>query len=272
MAWESLKLKNGTNSTNATYSRPPAPMTLLQTSASNSGPAPRNDLWTLILGAALSGLLLPSRGTLLIISLALLPQVSAQGGQVWPPPSPLYLLECNKGSIFPPASNFEAHNSVGHSAQWCFSMFGTYCDDKGNVRRPKPTGRTECVGRGRGTGYCYCTRVVDEILNPYYDIMKGGDRWSSEWGYMAGESFKEKAPTNATDITNSTNITSSGASAPLILLFKNETNATFSGRPSPSSPPVDTLHKSAASTQRASHRSLYALTSMVSPAVRCPSS
>jgi len=204
MAWESLKLKNGINSTNATYSRPPAPMTLLQTSASNSGPTPRYDLLVLNLGATLSGLLLPSWGTLLFILLALLPQANAQGGQVWPPPSPLYFLECNKGKIFPQPQNFEAHNSVGHSAQWCFSMFGTYCDDKGNVRRPKPTGRTECVGRGRGTGYCYCTRVVDEILNPYYEIMKGGDRWSSEWGYMAGESLKEKAPTNATDITNST--------------------------------------------------------------------
>jgi hypothetical protein len=101
MAWESLKLKNGTNSTNATYSRPPAPMTLLQTSASNSGPTPRYDLLTLTLGATFSGLLLPSWGTLLIILLALSPQVNAQGGQVWPPPSPLYLLECNKGDISP---------------------------------------------------------------------------------------------------------------------------------------------------------------------------
>jgi hypothetical protein len=126
------------------------------------------------------------------------------------------------------------------------------------------------VGRGRGTGYCYCTRVVEEILNPYYEIIKGGGRWPYEWGYMAGESLKEKAPTNATDITNSTNITSPGVPAPLVLLFKNETNATFSGRPSPSSPPVDTLHKSAASTQTASHRCLYALTSMVSPYCQMP--
>jgi hypothetical protein len=270
MAWESLKLKNGTNSTNTTNSRPPVPITLLQTSASNSGPAPRYALLMLTLGATLSDLLLPSWGTLLFILLALLPQANAQGEQVWSPPSALYLLECNKGNIFPQPQNSEARDSVGHSARWCFSMFGTYCDDKGSVRRPKPTGRTECVGRGRGTGYCYCTRVVDEILNPYYEIMKGGDRWSSEWGYMAGESLKEKAPTNATDITNSTNITSPGAPAPLVLLLKNETNATFSGRPSPSSPPVDTLHKSAGSTQTASHRGLYALTSMVSPCCQTP--
>jgi hypothetical protein len=149
-------------------------------------------------------------------------------------------------------------------------MFGTYCDDKGSVRKPKPTGRTECVGRGRGTGYCYCTRVADEILNSSYEIMKGGDRWSSEWEYMAGESLKEKAPTNATDITNSTNKTSPGAPAPLVLLLKNETNATFSGRPSPSSPPVDTLHKSAARTQTASHRGLYAPNPMVSPYWQMP--
>jgi hypothetical protein len=106
MAWESLKLKNGTNSTNANYSRPPAPMALLQTSASNSGPAPRYGLLTLTLGATLSGLLLPSWGTLLIILLALLPQANAQGGQVWPPPSPLYLLDSNKVDISPQPQNF----------------------------------------------------------------------------------------------------------------------------------------------------------------------
>jgi len=151
-------------------------------------------------------------------------------------------------------------------------MFGTYCDNKGYVRKPKPTGKSDCVGRGRGDGYCYCTRVVDSILNPYYEIMKGGNRWDSEWGYMAGESLKgkEKNPTNATDVTNSTNIITPGVPEPLVLLLNNWTNATFSGRPSPSSPPVDDFHSSAASTQTAPQRGLYTLFSMVCHSSQIP--
>ncbi|PMD48204.1 hypothetical protein L207DRAFT_559914 [Hyaloscypha variabilis F] len=148
--------------------------------------------------------------------LSLLSRASPQG--IYHPPSPNFLLECIKG----------------RSAQGCFSAYGTYCDKNGFIRNPKPGSRTECVGQTRG--WCFCSRVADDILeNPYYkwppqdtDMsgpfgpggVSGTSASGAPYGYMAWESFKLKKGSNS---TNSTNATYAGP-APLLVLHDSGAN------------------------------------------------
>ncbi|KAE9377262.1 hypothetical protein N431DRAFT_530695 [Stipitochalara longipes BDJ] len=196
MAWESFKLKNGSNSTNVTYSGP-APLLVLHDLGANTKSAPRYHLVALILGAALSGLVPPSWGMLLIIGSMLLPQVAAY----YSPPSPNFLLECRKGAI---------------------SLHPSYC-------KADSFSKDAALRVALKQGWCRCSRVVDDILeNPYYkpnnnggtdmggSLGPGGVGGTSgsaaPFGYMAWESLKNKAPNG----TNSTNATYSGA--PLLVL------------------------------------------------------
>lgn len=114
-------------------------------------------------------------------------------------------------SLFSHFKILEAKKRTGHSAWWCLSTFGTYCDEYGFVRRPKPRSWSECAG-GRD-GWCHCERVVDKILeNPFYVNPNSG------MGYMSWESLKLK------NNTNSTNATSSQLPAPALVLHHSATH------------------------------------------------